>query len=236
LNMPPETTSTPLDNPRLELETLRLNERYLVEVVEAFGLCPWARGTRLSGNLARTVLLQSEEHTDHALARLQTWSEAPAVEIGLLIFPKLGLDYGDFQRFVNRLIDEDARRYSRASSPFAMAAFHPHAELDLGSPDRLVPYLRRSPDPTIQVVRVSALERVRGQEVAGTQFVDLKTFRLGALQTPQRTLRERISKHNFGTVNDDPNALTRALESIHAEHASVRERLARETLGSDDSQ
>jgi hypothetical protein len=229
------TSTTARGDLRLEFETLRLNERYLVEVVEAFGFCPWARATRLSGNLARTVLLQDDEATGSALAWLQTWSEAPNVEIGLLIFPNLELDFEAFQRFVNHLIEEDARRYQLASSPFAMAAFHPRAELQLGSPDRLVPYLRCSPDPTIQVVRVSALERVRGQEVAGTQFVDLRTFRLDELKTTERSLRERIATHNFNTVNGNPGALQSALQSIHAERASVRASFARGQPGSEGS-
>lgn len=205
--------------------TLRLNERYLVEVVEAFGLCPWAKGARLSGQLSRAVLLQRDTSLDPALAQLDAWSQEPRLEIGLLIFPLVGLGFSEFQRFTNLLIDADAQRRGRTSSPFAMAPFHPDAARDLATADRLVPYLRRSPDPTIQVVRVSALERVRGQEVSGSQFVDLRTFRLEDLPAPQRTLRERIASHNHATVKEQSAALESALSSIHEEHALLRKRL-----------
>ncbi|HEU5024530.1 MAG TPA: hypothetical protein VFV01_06365 [Spirillospora sp.] len=40
---------------RREHEVRRLLERYLVEVVEAFELCPWARPARLAGELAVAI-------------------------------------------------------------------------------------------------------------------------------------------------------------------------------------
>ena len=61
-------------------------------------------------------------------------------------------------------------------SPFAMAAFHPDAAADLDDPERLIPFLRRTPDPTIQLVRQEALERVRGRHPQGTAFVDPQLF------------------------------------------------------------
>ena len=40
-------------------EVLRINERFLVEVVEALGLCPWAEGARKTGALKREVILDA---------------------------------------------------------------------------------------------------------------------------------------------------------------------------------
>src|SRR3989442_626803 len=40
-----------------EPEILRLLDRYLVEIVEAYDLCPWARAARTGGELATAVLL-----------------------------------------------------------------------------------------------------------------------------------------------------------------------------------
>ena len=39
----------------LEQETLRLNGRYLDEVVERFVLCPWAASSRRDGQVAECV-------------------------------------------------------------------------------------------------------------------------------------------------------------------------------------
>lgn len=38
-------------------EALRLNDRYVREVIERFNLCPFARGARVSGRAIREVLL-----------------------------------------------------------------------------------------------------------------------------------------------------------------------------------
>jgi len=83
-----------------------------------------------------------------------------------------------------------------------MAAFHPEAQADLSDPERSIPFLRRTPDPTIQLVRYEALESVREGFNEGTQFVDAK-----ALMTMDLTrddtlpLRERIARTNHRTLN-----------------------------------
>jgi hypothetical protein len=141
----------------------------------------------------------------------------------LLIFPRIQLSRSAFQRFVSNIIEADAKRHGTRSSPFALAAFHPDASLDLGNADRLVPFLRRSPDPTIQVVRISALERVRGDEIAGTQYVDLRRFRLEDLPSAERTLRDRIGEHNLQTLHDERAAVTKGIESIHEDHVTTRQ-------------
>jgi hypothetical protein len=194
----------------------------MTEVVEAFNLCPWARSARLGGQVERRVLLHATVELEPALALLSDWAGQSELVIGLLLFPRLDLARSEFQHFVNRLIAVDAERCGTKSAPFALAAFHPAAALDLESADRLVPFLRRTPDPTIQVVRISALERVRRDEVAGTQFVDLRHFRLEHLPPPQKTLRERIGEHNLCTVSAEPVAVERVIDSILSDHEATR--------------
>jgi hypothetical protein len=43
-------------------EVLRLNARYLDEVVERFDFCPYARTARQSNQVARAVLLDRDEN------------------------------------------------------------------------------------------------------------------------------------------------------------------------------
>jgi hypothetical protein len=203
-------------------QTLRLNERYLVEVVERFGLCPWAKSTRIDGQLVRRVSLQIDTDPEPTLTALREWADEPAIEIGLLLLPRLSLGRSEFQRFVNDVIALDSQRQGTRSPAFALAAFHPAAELDLGNADRLVPFLRRSPDPTIQVVRIAALERVRRDEVAGTQYIDLRSFRIEQLPTPAKTLRDRIGEHNLRTACVGAQELSDALSAIMADHRSTR--------------
>ena len=186
----------------LEHETLRLNRRYLEEVVERFVLCPWARSARHDGHVAECVF-QQESPTDYApsLTTIDTLSEHAELEVALFIYPRLDLGRLDFEHFARGLRALDAERYEPGQAPFAMAAFHPDATPQLDDPERLIPFLRRSPYPTLQVVRTSSLERVRGNETEGTAFLDLDLLGLAGLAVPSGpTLRERIAKRNLETV------------------------------------
>jgi hypothetical protein len=203
-------------------QTLRLNLRYLVEVVERFGLCPWARATRIGEQLDRRVLLQTGVDVQPALDQLDQWSRTTAPAIGLLLFPRLSLSRNEFQRFAGGIIAEDRERCGTRSSPFALAAFHPEAEFDASNADRLVPFVRRTPDPTIQVVRISELERVRRDEVAGTQYVNLANFRLEDLRPPEKTLRQRISEHNLRTVQAARTDIEQVFNAIREDHRVTR--------------
>jgi len=89
----------------------------------------------------------------------------------------------------------------RGSAPFALAAFHPDARADLSDPERAIPFLRRTPDPTIQLVRYEALESVREGFNEGTQFIDVKALMtLDWTREDTLPLRERIARANLRTV------------------------------------
>src|SRR5262245_57792744 len=117
-------------------EVLRINERYLVEVVEAFNLCPFARAARLGGAVDRQVLLNAEADMESALAAIRKIEGDLQIVIGLLIFPRLQLDPAGFDRMLG-----DIRRADEAQRkpPFAMAGFHPQAGYAADSPAKLVP-------------------------------------------------------------------------------------------------
>lgn len=182
----------------LAAETIRLNLRYQVELIEAFNLCPWAKPARQSSNAVplvddgRPVLDQVTSAAIHD------------ADVVFLIFPTYVGGRLDFDEFVAQLIAEDARRHRDTSPPFAMAAFHPEGPLPEPNgftPETLIPLLRRSPDPTIQLVRLSALERVRKGEPAGTSFIDPSQIDFAALLAkggmPERpSLRQRVANTN----------------------------------------
>jgi hypothetical protein len=186
----------------LEREVLRLNRRYLDEVVEAFALCPWALRARLDGQVLERVFPQeSPDLFAESLDALAELTARDTLEIGLFIYPRLRLSRLDFEHFVRRLRARDEERYPVGEVPLATAAFHPDAAPDLTDPERLVPYLRRSPYPTIQVVRRTALDRVRGGADEGTAYLDLSLVAsLDMHQPVSPPLRERIARANLATV------------------------------------
>jgi hypothetical protein len=193
-----ETVST-LDD-ELRQAARDVYRRYQLEFVEAHNLCPYARQARLAGNVREVVITKSEPRAA-ALDEVATLAKDESVEIGLLICPRVDLDRVEWERWVSSLIGEDAERHPPGRVPFAMAAFHPEADLRTERPESLVPYIRRSPDPTIQLVRVSALERVRAGFDEGTTYVDASSVDLKTFVVPSRTsLRERICAANERTL------------------------------------
>jgi hypothetical protein len=182
-------------------EATRLHRRYLLEVVEACGLCPWALKARLSDRVRVAVLLEDDDgEVAPSLAVIDSWAADEKVEVGFLIYPRLPLRRADFDRFAARLRSADTDRYGLGEAPFAAAAFHPLAEPDVHHPERLVPFLRRTPDPCIQIVRTGSLARVRSRTSEGTTFVDMAHFDTGTHDDVGPPLRERIARTNFETV------------------------------------
>jgi hypothetical protein len=214
----------------LERATLKVYERYAVEVVERFGFCPWARSSRESGEVVLRVVF-STNADDFAeslalLSELHTGAE-DACDIALFIYPLLDLERLAFDDFTRRL-----RTCADAASPkldaYAMAAFHPNAAADTSHPDRLVPFVRRSPDPTLQLVRNSALSRIKGL-AHGTAFLDVSTLSFDALQAltePPLAVRERIAEKNLATVREvGQAAVEAALTDIAREREALHEQL-----------
>ena len=186
----------------LRREALRVYRRYMLEVVEGFTLCPWATAARRDGHVVEHVFLaENQADPQQSLTFLADLAGQLQTEIALFIYPDLELDRLGFESFVRTLREQDAARYEVGTIPFAMAAFHPDARPDLKDPERLIPFLRRTPDPTIQVVRRTALDRVRGNSQEGTSFFDLAN--LGTLPLPQKepvSLRQRIAQANLDTA------------------------------------
>ena len=186
-------------NERLTSEALRLYRRYQLEIVEALGLCPWAVRARLDQKVASRVLVQNDASLEPSLAAISDVAQSSKAEVVILIYPRFGGRRTHFEHFVARLRDADARRHALGQIPFVLAAFHPEATPDQTDPERLVPFLRRSPDPSIQLLSSAVLERIRDVAPQGTQFMDASLF--DAMVEPAPIpLRERIAQANFQTV------------------------------------
>lgn len=220
----------------LSTATLEAYERYAVEVVERFGFCPWARAARESGNVTLRVIFSADrddfDESLSLLSELHGTATAPGVatDIALFIYPLLDLDRLGFEDYARRLRAR-AEGGARLSSglglgrldAFAMAAFHPSADADLSHPDRLVPFVRKSPDPTLQLVRKGALSAIKGL-AQGTAFLDIAHLTAEALKTlqepPPKAVRERIADQNLATVSEAGSA---AIDAVLTDIARERE-------------
>ena len=211
-------------------EATRLHGRYLIEVVEHYGLCPWAAKARVANRLRTVVLLQSEpEPMEPSLAAMDPWAADREMEVGFLLYPRLNLSRLDFDRFAATVRSTEIALHPLGSAPFAMVAFHPEARAELDDAERLIPFLRRTPDPCIQVVRVEVLERVRGAAPEGTQFLDasvLDAVASGSAVEP--TVRERVSRANLDTARSvGIDQIKQTMDSIRRDRDETYERLLR---------
>jgi hypothetical protein len=211
-----------------EREALRLHRRYQIEIVEAWGLCPWAEGARLGGKVRERIVLGEARGAvlEGSLTALTLLAKDRSVEVGFLVYPRFAVSRLGLEEFAAQLREADGVRYEIGNVPFVFAAFHPDAEPDTGDPERLIPFLRRTPDPTLQLVRASVLDSVRSLSAQGTQFVSLSALEQmhsGHVPVP---LRERIARTNLSTVNRmGVEAMRAALDDIRRDRDETYARL-----------
>jgi hypothetical protein len=149
---------------------LSRNDRYLQEFIEALAICPYARSCRETGRLHREVRLSSEPDADQMAAHILALQDVLSsdIEVGLIILPHFTLSSRDFERFVSQVqrTYQQGQQAKGLSVAFFVVAFHPDLPMLVHNQNVAVRFMRRSPDPTIQLVRPGAIERVRGERPA----------------------------------------------------------------------
>lgn len=217
----------PADDTAWTREALRLYRRYQLEIVEACGLCPWAEHARVGGHVTERVLL-ADDPLPGALAAIVELAPQKSIEIALLIFPKLAVTRQAFEKWVAKLQAADKTHHPLGEIPFMFAAFHPDADADTSSPERLIPFLRRTPDPTIQLVRASAIDKARVNVKQGTQFFDPSQLDFPPMHEAAPPLREKIAITNLATVKTmGLEAMRERLDDIAKDRRAVYEELSR---------
>lgn len=184
----------------IEHEAVRVYRRYAIEIVEALGFCPYAERCRLEGRTREVVMSGATLELEPALEAVRAIATDPAIEIGLLLYPRVYDDRRALARFVETL--RAAHQGEPGGLVMAIEGFHPQASADLSAPERAVPFVRRTPDPTIQLVRHAVLDRVRRGTPQGTAFFDpSRTSLEDLLSCPERRpLHERIAENNHATI------------------------------------
>jgi hypothetical protein len=190
--------------PPKSAEVRRITDRYLVEVVEAYDLCPWARSARLAGELTVDIVWGTPS--------LDAWEVAaraalavPTTRVAMLVAPELAIDRDAFAG----VRDAIAARIRDAG----IADFHPGAPLDLASPARLVPFVRRSPDPMLQLVPLAILDQVRAAPPVAERAQQAQILG-GHAGPPREDVASRIARANHATVSVQAEQLVAILDDI----------------------
>jgi hypothetical protein len=188
-------------------EVRRILDRYIIEVVEAYDLCPWARAARDGDELGIAVLWG--EPDEHAwIAAAEYLLSRPETRVGMVVAPESTRSASELRAVRDRVVT----RIPTAG----VADFHPAAALDLASPARLVPFLRRSPDPLLQLVPLALLESVRGAPPTVDRARQALMLR-GTAQPPRGDVADRIAAANHATVTAQTERVIAVLDDIAAD-------------------
>lgn len=187
-----------------EAEVRRLLDRYLIEIVEPYGLCPWAKSARTGGEISVGILWGERPTIDAWVTIARELIARPTTRVAMVLAPELELTPNELRM--------DREQVGRVVDNCGVADFHPDVELDLATASRLVPFLRRSPDPLMQLVPLSILDVIRRQ-TAVTLSDQAKALGGIAYNNPD-DIGDEILANNYERVQRDGAEMTRLLAEI----------------------
>lgn len=186
-------------------EVRRTLDRYLVEVVEAYELCPWARGARERGELA-VVIEFGEPTVDRWIDGARDALARGGVRVAMVVAPECGMTRYELAAVRDRVAE---------ATGAGVAEFHPAAVLDLASAPRVVPFLRRAPDPLLQLVPLPLLAAARSSAPVPDRA--RQAAMLGGTAPPPRDVAATIAAANYQTAVVHHAAIERILADIDRE-------------------
>jgi hypothetical protein len=175
-----------------------------VAVVERFDLCPWAAPATARGEV--WIEACDEADVDATLARFAATDDAV---VGLCVLPHFAGDLTALRRLRARLNE------APIGTTLALAEFHPDAPLDNDNPQRLIPFLRRSPDPLLQAVRHTTLATLR-RPTAVLDPTAQASILAGHPVAVREDVGDRIAAVNFARMASDGASLAAALDELIA--------------------
>lgn len=181
--------------------------RFLDEAIERHSYCPYARQSRAEQTSVVEVVLErldpdAQLVPGSALAAVvDRWIGVAAMEVVQVVFPRVQVDAARWERWAKALTSR-IRSLRPGPAVWAVAAFHPELSFGTGSAAELVPLFRRSPDPTVQWIRLDALDRLRTGRPEGDVVLPTDPRSVAALlAAAQRApLHERVAENNERTV------------------------------------
>lgn len=188
-----------------------------IQLVEAFGICPFARQCREEGRLWRQVVTAPDGRLDVALTEaIAALHHTPGPrdrpwEVALLLCPTGDEDAITFERLVRQTADraEAQVRAAGIEPQFHVVAFHPAMHFAADDPQKLLGFWRRSPWPTAQLVHVATLNRLRDVRppVRYVDPDDLAAVQALLGQSFSGDLADRITLTNWRTYHGNTAAL-----------------------------
>jgi hypothetical protein len=208
----------------LERDVFRANDRYLNEFLEKYAFCPYSRDARRKGEVHR-YMHYCECLDPRPLVELMHRIAGDSTHVvAQVMLPCIDVTAPDFARFVHQLTDF-AHAELGGRDVLAVAPLHPALNFSQTTPEALIPLFRRTPDPTIQWVRLDALESVYAGRESDTVFVEASSIDAYLEKNPKKApLYETIAKANAAMTKRLSVDLVVALLEEIANDASVSHR------------
>jgi hypothetical protein len=197
----PLPTLAPAVQAEIEAAAAEANDRYIVEFLEEHAFCPFSRGGRAQGQTVRYVHYASDTSIAPLVEYMAAAAKNPKWMVVQVILPMIEVDPEEWIQFCNHLTAVANASLDAGGDVYAAAAMHPALRFQRSSPGALIPLFRRSPDPTIQWVRLDDLEALYAGRSGKTKVVDLDDPQWLLEAEEQEPLYERIAEANMKMVD-----------------------------------
>ena len=180
----------------IKAEAAKANDRYLREFLEDHSFCPFARAGRLDGSSARRIIYFDDPDPEALIELMVEVAQDKKRAVTQVIFPLIQVAPHEWREFCLALTDHGHARLG-GSKELAVAPLHPQLPYTEESPSTLVTLFRRSPDPTIQWVRLDALAEIYKGRSGERRFVPPEEI-AAYLSQPheEKNLYDRIAETN----------------------------------------
>lgn len=179
----------------LQVAAFRANDRYLIEFIEEYGFCPYARKGRRLGQVFRYFHYASTPDSRPLVDLMHQVAADPKQLVVQVILPLVEVDGAAWTRFCADLVEHGNHALAR-DDRMATAALHPHLTYRDDNPFSLLTLFRRAPDPTIQWVRMDAVRALYAGRDGGTRAVAIEDVDALLARPPMTPLYDRIAQTN----------------------------------------
>jgi hypothetical protein len=206
----------------IEAAAIEANERYITDFLEEHAFCPFSRGGRAQGQTVRYVHYASTTSVAPLIELMAKAAKNPKWMVVQVLLPMIDVDAEEWIRFCNELTVLANASLGSGNDVYAVAAMHPELRYQLSNPGALIPLFRRSPDPTIQWVRLDDLEALYAGRSGETKVVDPSDPESLMQAEEQAPLFERITEANQEMA--DSLGYNKVEEALAEFATSLRER------------
>jgi hypothetical protein len=187
----------PGDKRAVERVALQANDRYLHEFLERYAFCPFAKQGRIDGTSVRYVYVADTLRLEPLLDLMAMVASKREHVVSQVIMPLIEVEPEAWTDFCFELTKLGHIRMG-GRDVLAVAPLHPQLPFNSSNPFALVPLFRRTPDPTIQWVRLDGLEALYEGRGRGSHYVDPQDVpALLAGPTPPQPLYDRVAETNM---------------------------------------